>query len=114
MNNESRAKIIYDELDFEYRRSVRALKDSIQEYISKGTPPDPSLRASRAFCYPSLRIEWAHGENLPRLDRSYARLSEYGVYETTITRPAQFQSYILEQLSHLIADFNLNVRLRTY
>ncbi|MFN7264045.1 MAG: AMP nucleosidase, partial [Phenylobacterium sp.] len=78
---------ICDALEAEYDASVTALRTALNDFLSGGVPPDPSLRASGAFAYPSLRLVWPSGLDYPRLARAYARLAAPGAYETTVTRP---------------------------
>jgi AMP nucleosidase len=100
---------ICDALEAEYDASVTALRTALNDFLSGGVPPDPSLRASGAFSYPSLRLVWPSGLDYPRLARAYARLAAPGAYETTVTRPRHFREFLVEQLSLLMADFDVTV-----
>lgn len=100
---------ICDALEAEYDASVTALRTALNDFLSGGLPPDPALRASGAFAYPSLRLVWPAGRDYPRLARAYARLGAPGAYETTVTRPRHFREFLVEQLSLLMADFDITV-----
>jgi AMP nucleosidase len=50
-----------------------------------------------------------HGGGAPRMTRAYARVTVPGDYATTITRPALFRTYLIEQLDLLFADFDVEV-----
>ncbi|MCA3725548.1 MAG: AMP nucleosidase, partial [Phenylobacterium sp.] len=100
---------ICDALEAEYDASVTALRTALNDFLSGGVPPDPALRASGAFAYPSLRLVWPAGQGYPRLARAYARLGAPGAYETTVTRPRHFRDFLVEQLSLLMADFDVTV-----
>ncbi|HMO42876.1 MAG TPA: AMP nucleosidase [Phenylobacterium sp.] len=93
----------------EYQTSVQALRGALQRFLDGGAPPDPALRASGAFVYPELQLTWPAGQDYPRLSRAYARLSAPGRYAVTVTRPDLFGDYLVEQLSLLMADFDLTV-----
>jgi AMP nucleosidase len=109
MKDQAEAARICDALEAEYEASVTALRTALRDFLATGTPPDPALRASGAFAYPSLRLEWPAGQDYPRLARAYARLGAPGAYETTITRPRHFRDFLVEQLSLLMADFDVRV-----
>lgn len=101
---------ILDQLEDLYERSVRALRTSLGDYLKTGQRPDPALRASGAFTYPELRLIHG-GEVQPRLHRAFARLSAPGVYAATITKPALFRDYLVEQLTLLQQDFDVTLEV---
>ncbi|MFT4935056.1 MAG: AMP nucleosidase [Pseudoalteromonas distincta] len=98
-------------LNKEYLTSVKALRGALQRFLDEGEIPDPALRAGGAFTYPELRISWPRGEAFPRLARAYARLSAPGDYAVTVTRPDLFGDYLVEQLTLLMSDFNVDVEV---
>ncbi|WP_374575438.1 AMP nucleosidase [Phenylobacterium sp.] len=102
---------IVERLNDEYQGSVEALRKALKSFLSGGPPPDPRVRASGAFVYPELRITWPPGHDYPRLSRAYARLSKPGTYAGTVTRPDLFRDYLVEQLSLLMADFDVEVEV---
>ena len=103
------ARAIVGQLDAEYRASVESLRDAVRAFLATGAPPDPALRASRAWTYPALTLIHAPKGPEPRLPRAFARFSQGGTYGTTITRPDLFRDYLVEQLSLMLADFDLDV-----
>jgi AMP nucleosidase len=109
MKEHVQAERICDQLEAEYAASVTTLRNALRDFLAGGAPPDPALRASGAFAYPSLRLEWPPGRDYPRLARAYARLGAPGAYETTVTRPSHFRDFLVEQLSLLMADFDVTV-----
>jgi len=105
------AAAIVDRLETEYRRSVTSLRGDLSAFLNGGTIPDPALRAAGAYTYPALRLTYAAKKPTPRLPRAYARLSHGGAYGTTITRPDLFRPYLTQQLSLLLADFDVTVEV---
>ena len=99
-----------DQLRTLYARSVDTLRTSLRVYLQGGPPPTPEDRAAGAFAYPELRLTYRPEGPTPRLSRSFARLSDAGVYATTITRPDLFADYLVEQLDLLSADYGVTVQ----
>ena len=112
MSKPHEAAAIVARLETEYRQSVEALRGALKAFLKGGPPPDPSLRAERAFAYPELRLTYGQAAPAPRLARSYARFSAPGVYGATITRPDLFRDYLTEQLTLLMHDFDVEVAVR--
>jgi AMP nucleosidase len=92
-----------------YDASVANLRAALEQFASTGAPPDPALRASGAFVYPELRVIYRASGSAPRVDRSFARFTQSGVYAVSVTRPDLFRAYLLEQLAPLIADYGAEV-----
>jgi AMP nucleosidase len=111
MTTQENAARIVERLDDEYQRSVDALRSALKSFLSGGPPPDPAVRASGAYVYPELRLTWPAGHVYPRLSRAYARLSQPGSYAGTVTRPGLYRDYLIEQLSLLMADFDVEVSI---
>jgi len=61
------------------------------------------------FAYPELRV--AYGRDTPGSlpTRAFGRLNRQGTYATSIARPHLFQPYLIEQLGHLVADYDVDV-----
>ncbi len=88
-----------------YDQSIAALKTDLAAFIMDGTRPDAAARSDGRYAYPELRITWS-GELRPSsTKRAFGRISHPGEYVTTITRPAMFRDYLLEQLSYLKDDY---------
>ena len=111
MTKKKEAVAIVERLEEEYEKSVSALRTALKAFLTEGKRPDPSLRDSGAFAYPELRLTWSGESGYPAIGRAYARLSDPGVYTTTVTRPAVFRDYLVEQLSLLIEDFKVEVEV---
>jgi len=109
MNHETQAAEIVERLNAEYQKTVDALRDALKIFLAGGPPPDPKVRAQGAFVYPELRLTWPPGQSFPRLSRAYARLSAPGKYAVTVTRPDLFGDYLIEQISLLLADFEVEI-----
>ena len=110
MKNES-ATALVDRLESEYRKTVDALRDGLQQFLTHGRVPDPALRLSGAFSYPELHLRWPAGRAFPKIGRAYARMAQPGHYATTITRPHLFRAYLVEQLSLLMQDFEVEIEV---
>ncbi len=99
-----------DRLEELYTSAASALAEALDQYLGTGIPPAPETRAK--FNYPFLRLIYrgeksARGPNL----RAYAKFERLGVYETTITHPAVFRSYLLEQLEPLGAEYGAEIEV---
>ena len=76
------------------------MRGAVERFLKDGEPPSAATRA--LFRYPELRLTYA--PNGPALSsaRAFAKFSEPGVYATTVTQPAEFRGYLLEQLEPLV------------
>jgi AMP nucleosidase len=102
---------IVDRLEEEYRRSVDALRGALKSFLAGGPPPDPVVRQSRAYVYPELRLTWPPGGVYPRISRAFARLAAPGRYSVTVTRPDLYRDYLIEQLSLIQQDFDVEIEV---
>ncbi|HEX3701199.1 MAG TPA: AMP nucleosidase [Phenylobacterium sp.] len=102
---------LVDRLEEEYRSSVDALRSALRGFLTGGTPPDPALRSGGAFTYPELRLHWPVGRPYPRIGRAFARIGQPGRYAVTVTRPALYRDYLIEQLSLLQQDFEVEIEV---
>jgi len=109
MNHEKEAAVIVERLIQEYDRSVSALRAALKAFLTDGTRPDPNARIDGSFAYPELRLHWSGDSGYPRISRAYARIGVPGSYATTVTRPAMFRDYLVEQLALLIQDFGVEL-----
>jgi AMP nucleosidase len=101
------ATTIVDDLEAEYRRSVANLRDDLRRFIAYRTPPDPTARANGAYAYPFLRLIHSGAGPTPKPARAFARFNHPGVYLTTITKPDLFRSYLTEQLTLLLSNYDI-------
>ncbi|WP_174297394.1 AMP nucleosidase [Sphingomonas bacterium] len=97
------------ELDRLYRASVDRLQRALSAFVSDGTPPDPAVRRDGSFAYPEIRLRYRGGEGRPTPMRSFGRLSIPGDYRISVTKPALFADYLIEQLTLLIEDHDVAV-----
>jgi AMP nucleosidase len=99
---------IVDRLETEYRQSVESLRSALKTFLKGGPPPDPSARKG-AYVYPELHLTWPEGLAYPRTSRAYARIPAPGRYAVTVTRPDLYRDYLVEQLSLLQEDFEVQL-----
>ncbi|MEG8039054.1 AMP nucleosidase [Sphingomonas sp. LR60] len=97
------------ELDRLYTASVDRLKAAITAYIADGSVPERSARNDGAFAYPEIRLRFAGGDGRPTPMRSFGRLVSPGDYRISVTKPAAFADYLVEQLTLLIEDYDVKV-----
>jgi AMP nucleosidase len=97
-----RATVLYD-------ASCGRLRKALEAYVSRGEAPDPDARIRGDFCYPELRLVYEPDGPPPPVSRSFAKLSEAGVYSTTVTQPRFFRSYLLSQLKQITADYTVKL-----
>ncbi|MDP9102682.1 MAG: AMP nucleosidase [Pseudomonadota bacterium] len=102
---------IVDQLQSLYETSVANLREGLSAYLTKGERPDLEARFDGAFAYPELRIHYAPEGPSPRVGRAFGIIREAGAYAATLTRPALFRAYILEQLELLIRDYGVTVEV---
>ena len=106
-----KAADIVDRLETEYRQSVESLRSALKTFLAGGPPPDAGMRRGGAFVYPELRLNWPEGLPFPRISRAYARIGAPGRYAVTVTRPELFRDYLIEQLSLLQQDFDVDLEV---
>jgi AMP nucleosidase len=111
MKMQKEAAAIVARLEEEYERSVAALRTHLKAFLEEGVRPDPALRETGAYVYPELRLHWSGESGYPSITRAYARISNPGYYATTITRPAMFHDYLVEQLALMMEDFGVEVEV---
>lgn len=95
-----------------YEQATAALAKAFDRYLQ--TRKIPSDEERRQFCYPLLRIIYEKVPRPPPVSRrAFAKLQRSGVYETTITHPDFFRSYLLEQLGHLVEEYGAQIEVTT-
>jgi AMP nucleosidase len=90
-----------------HEEAVDALREALERFFAKGTPPTSKERAR--FRYPELRLVYGSGQAQPSLSRAYAKFESPGIYATTITQPRAFRNYLIEQIELLVADYPTTV-----
>ncbi|GAA0510874.1 AMP nucleosidase [Pigmentiphaga sp. GD03639] len=89
-----------------YARNTAFLCDSFREVVATQASSPGRFRA----CYPFIRISVdTYDEVDSRL--SYGHVAEPGVYQTTVTKPRLFRSYLTEQLRQLMANHGVAVEI---
>lgn len=100
---------IIAELHRLYDAATATLRADILAFASDGTLPSPTRRTDGTYAYPELRLHFK-GEGGPSdRSRAFGRLEQAGTYATTITRPALFEDYLVEQLSLIVADYDVTM-----
>jgi AMP nucleosidase len=99
-----------DRLEVLHAEAVAALRASLARFVADGTAPDGPERAR--FRYPELRLTWQPSGPPPFTRRAWAKLSAPGIYATTITQPAAFRRYLLQQLRPLVEEFGAVLAVR--
>ncbi|BCA61709.1 AMP nucleosidase [Sphingomonas sp. HMP9] len=97
------------DLDRLYRASVDRLQQAMSAYIADGTVPDPVSRTDGSFAYPEIRLTYKGGVDRPTPLRSFGRMVTPGEYKISVTKPAIFAEYLIEQLTLLIEDYDVTV-----
>jgi len=92
-----------DRLERLYTQAADALRAAMARYVADGVAPTPFERAR--FRYPALRVVYSPDGVPPSTARAFAKLTEAGVYSTTVTHPDDFRPYLLEQLGPLVEEF---------
>ncbi len=105
----TQAATIVEELDRLYTASVTRLKDALTLYLRDGTTPTPEDRAHGCFAYPEIRLVYRGEGGRPAPMRSFGRLVSPGDYRISVTKPALFRDYLIEQLTLLIEDYDVSV-----
>ena len=104
---------IVDRLQALYAGSVRDLKAALKAYLETGVRPSVEDRARGLFAYPQIEVEYEPAPGAPlqasRGARAFGRLSDPGLYSLSVTRPAFFRDYLIEQLGHLVRDYNVSI-----
>lgn len=99
-----------DRLEAIYGEATTALSEALDNYLL--TRQVPSAKERLRFCYPILRVVHREvSEPRPINRRAFAKLQRSGVYETTITHPQYFRSYLLEQLVPLVEEFGAEIEV---
>jgi AMP nucleosidase len=104
---------IVDRLQSLYLGSVQALRTALRAYLETGEKPSAEARAAGLFAYPQVEVVYAPEAALGKAasPRAYGRLNAPGTYAATVTRPEFFRDYLIEQLTLLVEDFGVQVRV---
>jgi AMP nucleosidase len=86
-----------------------AVRHALDRFVRTGVPPTPEERA--CFRYPELRLFWDPRGPVPFTRRAWAKFQVPGAYMTTVTQPAFFRRYLLEQLQPLVEEYGATVEV---
>ncbi|AHE54291.1 AMP nucleosidase [Sphingomonas sanxanigenens] len=106
------AAALVAELERLYSTAVDRLRDALADFIANGVRPTAEQRRDGSFAYPEIRIRFQGDNGLVVPPRSYGRLVTPGEYAISVTRPALFADYLIEQLELLIEDYGVTVEVR--
>ncbi|MBO0763203.1 MAG: AMP nucleosidase [Hyphomicrobiaceae bacterium] len=99
-----------DRLEHLYEGASLALISALERYLK--TDEKPSKETLAAGCYPLLRIVYHDGGRpTPTHRRAFGRLQRLGAYETTVTHPREFRSYLAEQLQPLATEYGARIEV---
>jgi AMP nucleosidase len=99
-----------DRLEDLHRAASNALREALARYTRSGAVPSAEERA--AFRYPDLCVDWQPSGTVHYTRRAWAKFQAPGRYATTITQPAFFRQYLLEQLRPLVEEFGATIEVR--
>jgi len=86
-----------------------ALREALARYTKSGAVPSPEER--NRFRYPELRVDWRPAGVVRFTRRAWAKFQAPGLYSTTVTQPAFFRRYLLEQLRPLSEEFGAHIEV---
>jgi AMP nucleosidase len=89
--------------------AVAALREAVARFVATRVPPAPQERAQ--FRYPELRVTYRPDGPPPRSDRAFGKFNAPGVYTATVTQPAAFRAYLLEQLAPLVNEYGATIEV---
>jgi AMP nucleosidase len=98
-----------EQLITRHAEATQNLTKCMQHYLKDRTPPTRKQRQS--FCYPELRITNGSTGLQPSISRAYAKFQSPGAFATTITQPAHFRNYLIEQLTFLARDYDVTIEV---
>ena len=105
----SSAEEAVDRLAALHERATLALSQALKRYLKDRIEPTVEERA--LFRYPELRLTNSINGEIPTITRAYAKVQLPGTYSVTVTHPAAFRNYLLEQLVPLMRDFTVEVEV---
>lgn len=92
-----------------YDAAIDAQRHALERFFATQVAPTAEERAK--FRYPELRVIYRATSVPPIKQRAYAKFQGPGVYATTITQPAFFRNYLLEQLNYLVSDYGATIEV---
>ncbi|QCI10532.1 AMP nucleosidase [Pseudomonas putida] len=98
-----------DRLAALHEQATGALSQALKRYLKDRTEPGADERA--LFRYPALRLTYYSQGEVAATTRAYAKVQVAGTYSVTVTQPAAFRGYLLEQLRPLMHDYTVTVEV---
>lgn len=98
---------LLDRLQTVYDAAVQRLRTDVIAFGRKRILPPPERRRDGSYAYPELRLRYRGGEQPAQGGRAFGRLNATGLYTTTITRPALFRDYLVDQLELIAASYDV-------
>jgi AMP nucleosidase len=89
--------------------AIEAQRHALERFFASGATPTAAERLH--FRYAELRVDYRATAVPPVKQRAYAKFQGPGVYATTITQPAFFKNYLLEQLNFLVRDYGATLEV---
>jgi AMP nucleosidase len=89
--------------------ATQSLKACLDAFLQNRRLPTELDRAK--WRYPVLRVINASHGLQPSFSRAYAKFQGPGTYATTITQAGHFSSYLIEQLSYLVRDYEATLEV---
>ena len=97
-----------DRLAALHQQATSALRQALKQYLESRVHPDIGRCA---FRYPELRLTYHCQGEVPSTTRAFAKVQVPGTYSVTVTQPAAFRNYLLDQLRPLMSDFTVTVEV---
>ena len=98
-----------EQLDALYKASVERLQTALKTFLDGGKPPGEDERKSGVFVYPELRVTYLPDGPPPPVSRAFGKFTDTGVYASTITNPALYRAYLVEQLTLLSDQYEITI-----
>ena len=98
-----------EELQRLYALATDALRAALDLFFDTGEAPAPQTRV--LFRYPELRVTYAPDRVMPASRRAFAKFQGPGTYATTVTHPAAFRAYLMEQLAPLTQEYGATLEV---
>ncbi len=94
-----------------HEEAVEAQRQALERFFAEGVAPTPQERAALPLSRAARHLCAAEAA-AARTRRAYAKFQGPGIYATTVTQPAAFRAYLLEQLDHLVRGLRRHHRGR--
>ena len=93
-----------------YDEAAQALRGAVERFLKTGEVAVAG-RPARCSAIPSCALIYEPNGPPPSSPRAYAKFSEAGVYAITVTQPADFRAYLLEQLEPLVSEYGAHIEV---